>query len=1023
MRIYHLVILCLISLTVFSEPTCKVTFHDDLSYMSASVRRALQDKDGMMWFATDNGVNRYDGYQFNNFKSKENNGDKMPSDQINHLYLSARGGLWCKIGDRAYLFDTRTYRYVDVMASFEKRIGHSVEVKKIRSLNNGFTWLICKDGSCIRIDDNRPATSAAAVIPPIGNTDAKIATDEDGNSLIMTTKGTYIECRNHLFFIPIHLKQMVSVGTNYYLLSAAGRLFCYNRHQNKVVNFRYVDFPMDIIDMRMVNKTKLVANSDHSLHLYDILTNRTLTFVFKEEIGDVNIDKNNHIWVICEHRVTEYDQSGKMLFSFQTEIPLHNCYMHEDRYHNVWFINNQGIIQYIDKNRRGITEYPQSEEYDLKDGNFISDNQDNVWLLNNSGVFQLSFHEKTYQTMLQDEHAQVRCTFTDSKHRYWISTREDQCLRIYSANNQLIGFLGSDGRIHTERTSLGASLFCMYQTSPNTLWLGTKPDGLFRLKELADGTFSISHFTTDSHNKYSINCNNIYDMKSDHQGRLWIATLGGGLNCVINPEAPKISFINTNNILNGYSKEYDLNLLAILITHNNILLASSNEGLMVGDANTKDLRKMVFRRHKRDLDRVTSLSSSCISGMLETHHHQIFICTEADGINQLISKNMTGDVLDFRHYNMSDGLPTDIFQNIVESGHTLWITSTNRLIEMHIDKDTIYSNSHLQNEHALFSQATPCQLPDGRWLFGLQNGAIAVNLNKLKDLTFIPSIILTGISVMGGETNYNVNSQDTLILNSDQRSLTIYFSALDYNNTQQISYAFKMSPKDNGWNYIKDGRSISFANLNPGTYKLMIRSTNGNGIWVDNTRILTLIVKPKFSETIFARLLILVSIIVMVFVVVHTWLYIRKIKDEQRKTMNAYLALINKKDDAAELTHRLEDTKNKLNPEDQAFMNRIMEFINAHIADSDVNMDDMAMAAATSRSGLNRKIKRIFGVTPVIFLRTARIHRSSDMLRDKNLAINEIAFSCGFSDPKYFSKCFKSIYGSTPAEYRQMFPD
>ena len=108
----------------------------------------------------------------------------------------------------------------------------------------------------------------------------------------------------------------------------------------------------------------------------------------------------------------------------------------------------------------------------------------------------------------------------------------------------------------------------------------------------------------------------------------------------------------------------------------------------------------------------------------------------------------------------------------------------------------------------------------------------------------------------------------------------------------------------------------------------------------------------------------------------------------------------------------------KAESQNDAIIKRIMEFIDEHIGDSDVNIDDMAAAAAVSRSLLHVKIKQIFGLTPGKLINEARIQKACTMLEDESVSITEIAFACGFSDPKYFSRSFKQSVGETPTDYR-----
>lgn len=105
--------------------------------------------------------------------------------------------------------------------------------------------------------------------------------------------------------------------------------------------------------------------------------------------------------------------------------------------------------------------------------------------------------------------------------------------------------------------------------------------------------------------------------------------------------------------------------------------------------------------------------------------------------------------------------------------------------------------------------------------------------------------------------------------------------------------------------------------------------------------------------------------------------------------------------------------------EDALFMKRVTDFVEAHICDADVNINDMAAAAATSRSGLNRKMKSILNVTPAEFLRETRIQRAATQLVTTDRPVSDIALECGFADQNYFGKCFKARKGMSPSAYRK----
>ena len=99
-------------------------------------------------------------------------------------------------------------------------------------------------------------------------------------------------------------------------------------------------------------------------------------------------------------------------------------------------------------------------------------------------------------------------------------------------------------------------------------------------------------------------------------------------------------------------------------------------------------------------------------------------------------------------------------------------------------------------------------------------------------------------------------------------------------------------------------------------------------------------------------------------------------------------------------------------------MRRVSAFVDEHLGDAEIGVGDMAAAAAMSRSGLQRKMKQIMGVTPLDFLREARMKRACHLLSSTDMPISDVAYSCGYSDPKYFSRSFKASKGKSPKEWR-----
>lgn len=105
--------------------------------------------------------------------------------------------------------------------------------------------------------------------------------------------------------------------------------------------------------------------------------------------------------------------------------------------------------------------------------------------------------------------------------------------------------------------------------------------------------------------------------------------------------------------------------------------------------------------------------------------------------------------------------------------------------------------------------------------------------------------------------------------------------------------------------------------------------------------------------------------------------------------------------------------------EDKQFMDKLLAFIEEHIGDTELKVDDMAVAVSMGRSTFYARLKQIADMSPNDFLRHIRMKRAEDLVNGSQMTFSQIAYAVGFSDPKYFGKCFKKHTGMSPSEYRK----
>ena len=627
------------------------------------------------------------------------------------------------------------------------------------------------------------------------------------------------------------------------------------------------------------------------------------------------------------------------------------------------------------------------------------------WQLRDNTLYCMSRLELPAQPLPMEHEAMVRCIWRDNKNRVWLATKGENTVMLLNDRGERQGYLTPDGRIVSAYTPFNHPVYCFFHAPDGRIWMGTKPDGLFRLTETTDGRFNIEHIDGDYNP-------NIYCITSDSHGRIWAATLGGGIVCM---EHPDDAHPTVTTALPGYPSDACQRVRYIHITQDDILLAATTEGLLVSKIEA-DPKAMHFHRHVREPLRPSSLSSNAVMDVVQHASGRLFISTETGGICEILTRDLLADTLTFRHFCMDNNLlPTDMVVGMTQGvGESLLIVSQNQLISLNIHQDT-YENLgyHFFHQHYQFSEARPLLLSDDRWLLGHNNGALLLPQSLAHRSNYQPPLMLTAVSVQNRPKDLAVQRLDTLRLLPPDRTVTVHFAAIDYTDPAAINYQFRLGNDSTRWNNIGHDHSVTLLDLAPGTYQLHLRSTNAEGQWTDNVRTLTIIVEPTFWETGWAIALFVVLGLLFLAVVAFTLFYIRHIRRKQQEALNAYLDLL---EHQKSTTHTSSEGQ-KL-PTADPFMQQVLAFVEKNIGNSDADVGQMAEACAVSRSVLQRRTKQLMGLSPADFLHEARIKHACTLLDTTDQTIAEVAYHCGFNDPKYFSRCFKQSVGMSPTEYK-----
>ena len=92
--------------------------------------------------------------------------------------------------------------------------------------------------------------------------------------------------------------------------------------------------------------------------------------------------------------------------------------------------------------------------------------------------------------------------------------------------------------------------------------------------------------------------------------------------------------------------------------------------------------------------------------------------------------------------------------------------------------------------------------------------------------------------------------------------------------------------------------------------------------------------------------------------------------------------------------------------------------VNEHISDEHFSIESLSKESAMSEEQIYKKLKALTGKSPSLFLRSIRLIKAKDAIKEQKKTISEISFQFGFSSPAYFTKCFKEEFGYPPSNLR-----
>ncbi len=727
---------------------------DGLSH--SAVTCILQDSRGFMWFGTQDGLNKYDGYNFKIFKNDPSDPLSLTDNFIFSIYEDSAGKLYIETQSgvlHAYDPATESFKIIE-KDSIDLTNARVSTVGAMLKESSGIHWTggMGAGRGLIRTDTRNGKTIVFKHDPadPYSLSDDKVYSvfrDRSGNLWIGTFNGLD-------------------------RLDESTGKFIHYRNDPTDPNSLPDNWIWPVYEDSRGNIW--IGTVRGGLCLFNSETN---TFInYKNNPNDPNSLCDNFIFSIYE------DRSGLM-----------------------WIGTNLGGISYFDPSTNAFEHYKNVPG----DKNSLSDNI-------------------------------VTSILVDTMGNYWIGTRNGGLNKLNYKTKKFTNYLN----IPSSSNSLfNNSIQSLLEDRSGMIWIGFYSSGLDAY-DPENGIFT--HFTHNPSDPGTLTDNRIYALAEGGDGNIWIGTYGGGLNR-IDRRSGKIS-----------SYMYDENDSSSISSNASWSLAQDDSGNLWigtfgGGVNVFDQTRRTFRRFKHDPDDSTSIPDNNVIRIFKDSKGIMWIGS-TKGLSRYSWKYDN-----FKNYNEQDGLANSFVFGIVEDDHGhLWLSTNNGLSKFDPGKETFrnyYDKDGLQGNE--FNQNAFAKDPNtGNLLFGGPNGFNVFNPDSLKVNEFIPPIVFTGYMRYNTDDEEGkpiiekgISERDRILLTYKDNIITLEFAALSYYNNFENQYRYILEGFNENWIQLGNSHSVTFTNLDAGTYNLKVIGSNNDGLWNEKGTSLTIQVSPPWWKT------------------------------------------------------------------------------------------------------------------------------------------------------------------------------
>jgi signal transduction histidine kinase/ligand-binding sensor domain-containing protein len=815
---YLIFILFLLSAVLYAQKNNirfkRISTEQELSQVT--IHCILQDRRGFMWFGTQDGLNRYDGYEFKIYRHKPGDSTTISDGYVMSIYEDKMGILWIGTHDGGLnKFDPKTESFIHYKHHKDgpNSLSHN-DVRAIYEDTSGILWIGTYGGGLNKFDRNT------------------------GKFEHCTTRNSGIG-NDKIRFIVEDQSGMLWVGTY------GGGLNKFNR---KTVQF------------------------EHYTTHNNNLNHNEITCIIKDKKGNLWIGTNGEGLTKFDPKSKRFTQPGPEKFSVKRISS-----MYESNTGSIWIgTRGEGLYQFDPKTKRYTHYKNDSRPHSLSNNDILSVYEDKagvLWVGTYGGGLN-KFDRWTQRFTLYTHHAddknslshnEILSLYLDRKDILWIGTNGGGLNRL-ERNNENVKFKHykfDNSNLHSLSDNW---VRVIYEDRSGVLWVGTQNGGLNKFDR---NTQRFTRYQHDPNNPESLSHNDVRVIFEDSYGNFWIGTNGGGLSRL---DRKKENFT--------HYKHDDNNPLSLSHNRVRSMYEDRSGEIWIGtDGGLNkliDSNKGHFKNFQHDPVKPESMTHNRVRCIYESKNGEFWIGTLGGGVNKFDREKEIFQSFQ----EEKDGLPNDAVYGFLEDKRgNLWI-STNNGLSRFTPKTKTFKNYNVDDglQSNEFSSMAYCKNErTGEMFFGGMEGFNSFFPENIKDDPYVPPIVITGFFISNkpvpiqrlnpdsplGKPIYETES---LTLTYKQNVFSFEFAALHYASPRRNKYKYKLEGWDNAWiETDSKNRRAAYTNLPAGDYVFRVIGSNKDGKWYEENTSIKLKILPPPWKTWWAYTLYLLAFLTLFF--------------------------------------------------------------------------------------------------------------------------------------------------------------